>query len=302
MEIWTAAGSKGSRPDSRRVGIIGALLGGIPMNCECGDTMKQDSYRGETFCPTCGLVADARIFDSQIQAGTEFSGSIHNGVPLTRIRNESHDAGGGSINEGTRQKMRRLKRIDSTVTDNRSRSLKKLYAEVKVMGDRLNSTKELRDRAFFLAKQAHDKKVLRNQEFALMAGASFILAAQESGGNISFDEVLKVINIAREKPKKQLFRAYRVVKQVLGMQAVSVSPDAIIAVGISKLGLPPALERKAKGIYDAMPKHRTIRVDAAVAVFIAAKNVPQSRVADAFGVSDVIIRSRMAEQVSSKAL
>ena len=265
----------------------------------CGSPIFLDPRRGEAVCSGCSLVADMQVFEERpLTADTELVG-LNTGIPVTKIVNEMRDAGGRAINNETRSKMKRLSWVDSHSPDKRNRSIKKLFAQVETAGQRLDVTKVVRERAFYIAKRAYDKHTLCNQDFLLLTGGAFMLAAQETGVCLMFKDLVRVLSISRAKPEKQLRRAYRIMKRALKMYQTTDSPETLISFATSKLGLPPNVNSEAKRIYESFSRYRMMRADVAVAIFVAAhkkgKPKPQVHVASALGVSDMILRSRLNE-------
>ena len=273
------------------------------MNCdECGSPVLLDAFHGEYVCSGCSLVLE-RVLDARpsvVHDGDVLSAETvsftNTGVQSTRLTNERYDGRGNIINESTHEKFKRLAWLNSHSLRRKDRSLKRLHGLVSAACMKLEANPNLRDRAFHIAKKAYEQGALHNQEFSLLVGSAIMLALQEAGRHVSFDGVLDVLPVSRRRPKKQLARAYRVVKRTLGLVDVRGGPEMIVA----KLGLSLDVLREAKSVLRSMPERQKPETDAAFAVFVAAqrtgKPIPQTAVAVMCGTSDVALRARLRKE------
>jgi transcription initiation factor TFIIIB Brf1 subunit/transcription initiation factor TFIIB len=267
---------------------------------ECGGgPILLDSRRGEAVCGACSLVASETTFDFQEPRSEESreATTLNAGFPQTRMFNDSRDAGGAFINEESRSRIRRLAWLSEHSSSNRDRSVKKLYAAVNDACRKLQLANQFRDRVFYLSKRAYEKGVLRNQEFSLIVGAAIRLAAQENKMYLSDDTILKVLTISRERPKKQLQRAYRVVKRELALTALRTTPQMLLPKVNATLSLPVNVVRETRKLLDEYTVLHRPEVDLAAAIFVAARranhDIKQNRIALACGTSDVSLRDRV---------
>ena len=268
---------------------------------ECGGPCIVDHVRGEMFCSNCSLVVDDTIIDASPVTSEDVprpeTAGINAGVGATRITNDRYDARGGVINEVTREKMRNLTWLDNHSTRSKDRSIRRLHNMVVDVGLKLGLPQPLRDRAFYLVKRGYESGVLRNQEFALLVGACFMLAAKESRYNLPPKLLLSRLVIARQNPLRQLNRAYRVVKRGLHVDVAMVSPSMLLPSVSVKIHLDREmcvatdhlLEQMRGGNY-----HRP-EVELGAAIYLAAlrlgRKIPQVAIAEACGTTDVSIRS-----------
>ena len=269
---------------------------------ECGNPCIVDHVRGETFCSNCSLVTNETVIDTTPASSNEDAprpetAHLNSGIQATRIMNERYDARGGVINEATRDKMRNLTWLDNHSTCSKDRSIRRLHNMVVDVGLKLGLPQPLRDRAFYLVKKGYECGVLRNQEFALLVGACFMLAAKESKYNLPPKLLISRLVIARQNPLRQLNRAYRVVKRGLHVDVAMVSPSTLLPTVSVKLKLDRAmctatdhlLEQMAGGNY-----HRP-EVELGAAIYLAdhglGRKIPQVAIAEACGTTDVSIRS-----------
>ena len=274
------------------------------MNCtECGGPTFTDTIRGEIVCSVCSLVLD-RVFDSRPAptyegVSSETVSFTNTGVPSTRFTNERRDALGSNINTSTRDKIKRLAWLNDHSSRRKDRSVKRLYHILSAACMKLEMNQQLRDRAFFLTKKAYEKGALANQEFSLLVGSTIMLALQESKRPMKVKDILAVLPVARNRPERQLNRAYRIVKRSLGLQELRKTPEMIVDAS----NLPPAIARKAREILRSMPERQKPEVDAAFAIFVAAQSagapMAQTKVAAMCGTTDISIRMRLRK--STKA-
>jgi transcription initiation factor TFIIIB Brf1 subunit/transcription initiation factor TFIIB len=265
---------------------------------ECGGgPILLDSRRGEAVCSNCSLVISETTFDFQEPRSEESreATTLNAGFPQTRMFNDSRDAGGAFINEESRSRIRRLAWLSEHSSSNRDRSVKKLYAAVNDACRKLQLANQFRDRVFYLSKRAYEKGVLRNQEFSLIVGAAIRLAAQESKVYLSDDAILKVLIISRERPKKQLQRAYRVVKRELALTALHTTPQMLLPKVSETLSLPVNVVRETRKMLDEFVVIHRPEVALAGAIFAASRKVgydiKQTKIASASGTSDVSLRA-----------
>ncbi len=258
-----------------------------------------DPMRGEIVCTGCSLVVGQMLdtrpavaYEGDVPSAEAVS-FTNTGIPSTRLTNERYDGRGNIINQETHDRFRHLSWLNSHSLRRKDRSIKRLHGMVSAACTKLDANLNLRDRAFYLTKKAYEQGALHNQEFALLVGSGMMLAFQEAGRHVSFDEVLNVLPVSRHKPKRQLTRAYRVVKRTLGLADVRGGPEMILA----KLALSPDVLREAKSVLCSMPERRKPETDAAFAVFVGAKRagkpLPQTRVAEMCGTTDVSLRQRL---------
>ena len=267
---------------------------------ECGALVLMDTHRGEAVCTNCSLVSVETAFNFQEPRGNEEpreATTLNAGFPQTRMFNDSRDAGGALIREESRSRIRRLTWLSAHSSSNRDRSIKKLFAVAEDACRKLQFRAQFRDRVFYLSKRAYEKGLLRNQEFSLIVGASIRLAAQENKMYLSDDAILKVLTISRERPKKQLQRAYRVIKRELSLHALRTTPQMLLSKVNETLSLPANVVRATRALLDEFTVFHRPEVDLAAAIFAAARrenyDIKQNKIALACGTSDVSLRDRV---------
>ena len=122
-------------------------------NCpDCGSSKIVEQYRqGNIVCTNCGLVLDKVIetSSSPIYNSDDMQSRSRFGPPITNLRPDyglhtdisttSRDAYGSKINSFTRQRMRRLRWINSRTSKSEIRNLRTALRELK----RLSATLQL---------------------------------------------------------------------------------------------------------------------------------------------------------------
>jgi transcription initiation factor TFIIIB Brf1 subunit/transcription initiation factor TFIIB len=273
------------------------------MNCdECGGDTAVDDVRGEIGCTNCGLVVEQVIDISTPENFESFQQDLgiqmNTGLLVAHVRNDPRDGGGGRIKGDMRNRMQSLVWLNNHTARKRDRSFQRLFMMVTDICQKLGLSAR-RDRAFYIVKQAYALKVLHNQEFSLLVGGAVMLAAQESNVYIGLDAMLRVVNISRKKPKKQLSRAYREIKRTLNMP-VRNRPEMALPVIAVKMGLSMKVITECRHILSDRPEalHRP-EVELAAAIYVASirMNLPvsQTKVAEACATSDVSLRVLLRE-------
>lgn len=270
---------------------------------ECGAPAHPDA-RGEFVCSNCSLVLNNTIIDASPgpvydAPRPEPSSFINTGAPTTRITNERYDARGSVINETARERMRNLTWLDNHSSRPRDRSIRRLHNMVVDVGLKLGLPQMLRDRAFYLVKQAYSHGVLRGQEFTLLVGVCLMLAAKEAKYHLPTKVLLSRLIISRQNPNRQLNRAYRTVKKALAMQIDTVSPSALLPAVSVKMKLDRDMLSAIHNLLARMEDDNYHRpeVDLGAAIYLSSlklgRGLSQVAIATACGTTDVSIRSRL---------
>ena len=114
---------------------------------------------------------------------------------------------------------------------------------------------------------------------------------------LSDDAILKVLTISRERPKKQLQRAYRVIKRELALHTLRTTPQMLLLKVSETLSLPANVVRETRKLLDEFTVFHRPEVDLAAAIFAAARrekcDIKQNKIALACGTTDVSLRDRV---------
>lgn len=281
----------------------------------CGGPVVTDERRGEHVCSLCGLVQS----DSLLVRPTDDEATFHRG-PATAVHTESsltttfydqsHDANGRPISEPQRDRMRRIAFVAGRSRKYKERALGEIQNQVRDISSRLGMPEDLRDRAFYIAKQAYDRHMFVGREFSLFAAACVYLSARERGITPIPKTLLSTINCHAKNPVSQLFKLYSKMRREFKVVTQTVTAEQILPqvankvfgerdisslLAEAKLAL---VEIQSRTQHD--PQHRKPEVDVAAALWVVAikfapESASQPKICELCHVSDVAVRARLYE-------
>lgn len=277
---------------------------------DCGSNKIAEKYRdGIVVCTACGLVLD-RIIESSsspIYNKEDMQNKSTSGPPIsilradyglsTDISSTSRDAYGGKISSLTRQKMRRLRWVNSRTSKSEIRNLRTALRELKRLAASLNLPQETQSTASFFYRRALKAKLIRGRSINSMIAAAVYLAARKH----NFAIVLKDLEESSSVDKKIIARCMRVYMMELKIKPkISNALDMIPRLS-SKLELTQETENQAREI---LADARRGKLDvgkspmsiAAAAIYLACLRTGERRtqqmVADAAMTTPVTLRNR----------
>lgn len=281
---------------------------------DCGGTTLIERYReGMIVCANCGLVVDRiiesgseiRSFNAQERNMRERTGSPTNNLRAdyglaTEIGNASRDAYGSRINATIRNRMRRLKWLNSRTSKSEIRNLRIALRELKRLSAALEISQETSSTASLYYRKALRAKLIRGRSINSMVAAAVYLAARKH----NFAIIIKDLEEISSTSKKVIARCMRVYMQELNVKPTPTSPNAMIDRLVSKLDLSLETQREAINIIREV---RDKRLDvgkspmsiAAAAIYIACLRTGERRtqqmVAEAAMTTPVTLRNRFRE-------
>lgn len=219
---------------------------------ECDGSLRTD--RDETICGDCGLV----VAEDRLDRGPEwrtFPDEDRNpertGAPLTRSR---HDRGltteMGHHGDTLRLKGRKRRRISRLRRHhNRSRIATKAernpvygFTEIGRIATALDLPDSLRDQACTLFESAQTEDLLRGRSLEGFAAASVYASCRSRSISRSIDEIVAVARAT----EAELTAAYDAMNRELGLPTGPIDPREYLPRFASELGLPTAVERRAR--------------------------------------------------------
>ena len=279
-------------------------------NCpDCGSSAISEQYRdGNVVCTNCGLVLDKIIETSSAPAYNNEEGNrIRSGPPISNLRADyglstdistiSRDAFGGRLSSITRQKMRRLRWVNSRTSKSEIRNLRTALRELKRLSATLHLPSETQSTASFYYRQALKNKLIRGRSINSMIAAAVYLAARKHNYAI----VLKDLEEGSSVDKKIIARCMRVYMMELKIKPKITSAVDMIPRLTSKLELTQETENEARNI---LAEARRGKLDvgkspmsiAAAAIYLACLRTGERRtqqmVADAAMTTPVTLRNR----------
>lgn len=216
---------------------------------ECSNRLRADG--GETLCIECGLVVEEDWLDrgpewrSFGDAGGERE---RTGAPLTRSR---HDRGlTTEIGHGLRltgRKRRRIARIRrqhdrARITSKSERNRVYAFTEIRRLTSALELPTATRDRACVLFESAQKSGLLHGRSIEGFAAAAIYAICRVESLSRTLTEV---VDTARAT-EAELKAAYDAMNRELGLPTGPIDPREYLPRYASRLGVPPAIERRAR--------------------------------------------------------
>ena len=281
------------------------------INCpDCGSQKIVEQYRdGNVVCTNCGLVIDRVIEASsgpiynaedkynKTQAGPPTSNLRADFGLSTDISSTSRDAFGTKLNSSTRQKMRRLRWVNSRTSKSEIRNLRTALRELKRLGAALQLPQQTLSTASHYYRKALKNKLIRGRSINSMIAAAVYLAARKHNYAI----VLKDLQEMSAVDKKIIARCMRVYMMELNIKPKISNAMDMIPRLTSKLELTQETENEARKI---LTEARKGKLDmgkspmsvAAAAIYLACLRTGERRtqqmVAEAAMTTPVTLRNR----------
>jgi transcription initiation factor TFIIB len=270
---------------------------------ECDGRLRRTS--SETVCDECGLVVD----EDGIDRGPEWRSFADDetnpercGAPLTRSR---HDRGlSTEIGHSTRLKGRKRRRIArmrrehqrSIIGSKRERNQVYGFTEIRRVTGQLELPDALRERACVLFESAQEENLLQGRSIEGFAAAAVYAVCRTASVSRTLEEIVGVAAADEDELKV----AYDALNRHLGLPTGPINPTEYLARFASKLGLPAALERRARELAETVQAAgvatgRNPSGVAAACLYTVARrsdhDLTQGEAADVAGVSTVTIRN-----------
>lgn len=290
---------------------------------ECGsDRLQQDFSHGEVSCANCGIVIEDNLVDTgpdwRAFTSEQRSAKERTGAPLSVMQHDlglgtvmwgRTDAHGKSIRGNDLTQMRRLQKWDrrSRFRRGAERNLAHALSEIKRMGTGLDIPKSVMEQASIIYRAAAAKDLIRGRSIDSVAAASLYAAMRDQGIPRSLEEIAQV----SKAKKREIGRVYKVVAQALGLTLSPVNPSAFIPRFASRLRLGNETEAAALDLVKRATAAEIVsgkdpKSIAAGAIYIASVLSGQPRtqkdVSEASGVTEVTIRNRYKELVTTLGL
>jgi transcription initiation factor TFIIB len=275
-----------------------------------------DTNTGETICSRCGMVVLDRIQNVSQPEWRAFSNEesearSHNGIPLslaihdmglaTLIGKTDRDATGRKIDTMMHTTMQRLRTWDlrSHVRPS-DRSLVHALNELRILEDKLVLPNVVIEKAAYIYRKAHERKLSRGRHVSALVAASVHIACREMGTTRTLKDIAAASNIKR----KQLAKAYTLLYIELDIKVPLADQTKCIAKVANKANLSEKTKRHAIRIMDEIRETQIsagknpMGFAATILYFSCLKtgeNKSQFDIAEAAGVTEVTIRNRSKE-------
>lgn len=281
---------------------------------DCGSKTLIERYReGTIVCASCGLVVDT-IIDSGSEVRSfnvdERAARERTGGPVTNLRadlglstqigNTNRDAMGGRISGKIRDRMRRLKWLNSRTSKSEIRNLRVALRELKRLSAALQLSQETSSTASMYYRKALKAKLIRGRSINSMVAAAVYMAARKH----DFAIVIKDLEEVSATSRKVIARCMRVYMQELNIKPQPTSPNSMLDRLASKLEITSQTRKEALSI---LREVRNQRLDmgkspmsiAAAAIYLACLRTGERRtqqmVAEAALTTPVTLRNRFRE-------
>ncbi|MBN2095170.1 MAG: hypothetical protein JW727_03925 [Candidatus Aenigmarchaeota archaeon] len=277
---------------------------------ECGsEEIMEDSLKGEKICSRCGLILndgmidtqqDWRAFDSE-----DLEKSARTGAPLTRMR---HDKGIGTeigksqaelfkVSAGKRGQYFRIKQWQKRLVSSKDRNFGYALAELERIASALNLPRNLQEEVSSMYEKALEEGLVKGRSIEAVIGSLVYALSREYGTPRLMNEICAVSGV----DKRDLGRTYRYVARKLGLRILPAKAIAYVPRCATILKLDDKTQVTAKQYLNKLNLQEDISGKgpigvAAAALYIAAimnsQFIPQRKIADAIGVTEVTIRNR----------
>jgi transcription initiation factor TFIIB len=279
-----------------------------------------DPDSGETICSKCGMIVLEKIQNINQPEWRAFSNEEHGnksrtGIPsslaihdmglATVIGRADRDAGGKKIDATMHTSMQRLRTWDSRAHVRRcDKSLIQALNELQILKDKLALPYVVVEKAAYIYRKAHDRKLARGRAVSGLIAASAYIACREMTTTRTLNDVAAASNIRR----KQLTKAYRFLVMELDIKVPLADHTKCINKIANKANLSEKTKRQAIRLMDVI-KRKDDGDDALLysagknpmgfagtilylSCLKTGENRTQVDIAEAAGVTEVTLRNR----------
>jgi len=297
---------------------------------ECQSSLIDDVQNGEIICSGCGVV----VADQMADHGPESKGSsLEEKMKLARATGQTtysqHDLGitteismstkdfsGKSINTEIANQMHNLRKWQQRVrvSSPRERRLANVLAKIGEACNSLSLTKNVLETASMIYRNLDDKMDVKGKSVASISAATIYMACKQCDVVRSLDEICQGLCAQKEvKAKVKLAaRYYRTMVMEMGsFTAPIITIDKYISkfanlsktdVRVERLALEIAEKTKDNNIADGKAPNGIAAAYLYVASILLGQNVLQRDVSSIAGVTEVTIRNRCKEILTSYQL
>ena len=297
---------------------------------ECQSSLVDDIQNGEIICSGCGVV----VADQMADYGPESKGSsLEEKMKLARATGQTtysqHDLGitteisistkdfsGKSINSEIANQMHNLRKWQQRVrvSSPRERRLANVLTKIGEACNGLSLPKNVLETASMIYRNLDEKMDVKGKSVASISAATIYMACKQCDVVRSLDEICQGLCAQKEvKAKAKLAaRYYRTMVMEMGtFTAPVVTMDKYISkianltktdVRVERLALEIAEKTKNNNIADGKAPNGIAAAYLYVASVLLGQNVLQRDVSSIAGVTEVTIRNRCKEILTSYQL
>jgi len=277
---------------------------------ECASpNLFYDHIRAEVFCENCGFVMEETIVDE----GPEWSSFSHEenqrlsrvGPPIKRgtlnsqlttvIPTSRVDSRGTPISPRAMKLYYHLGRLQRQVAKSGKgeRSIGLVSRALNRLASHLQLPPAVVEEASYVSMKAIKSDLLRGRSVQSLVAASLYIACRNLSVPRTLDEITRVSGVSR----KRLTKTISVISRKSGFKPKPITPSDYIARFCSELDLGDDVRVLAGNILSKAGEENSLSPPgtAASAIYLAAiargQRVPQKRIAEVAGVSEVTLRS-----------
>ncbi len=297
---------------------------------ECKSTLVDDMQNGEIICSGCGIVVADQIADSGpetissnledkmklARATGQTTYSQHDLGITTEISMGSKDFSGKTINHEVSNQMRNLRKWQQRVriSSPKERRLANVLAKMGETCNSLNLSKNVLETASMIYRNLDGHVDVKGKSVVSMTAATIYIACKQCDVVRSLEEICRGICPAKDvKSKTKLAAKYyrTMVMEVGQLSAPVVTMDKYISkianmtqteVRVERLALEIAEKTKDSNISDGKAPNGIAAAYLYVSSVLLGQNVLQRDVSSIAGVSEVTIRNRCKEILTSYKL
>ena len=279
-----------------------------------------DTNSGETVCSKCGMVVLDKIqninqpewrafsnaeYDDRSRTGTPMSLAIADMGLACMIGKMNRDAGRRKMGNEMHTTMQRLRILDSRAHVHGSSDIGLIHAfnELRILKDKLTLPYAVVEKAAYIYRKAHERKLVRGRLVSALVAASIYIACRE----MSTTRTLKDIAAASNIKRKQLAKAYTLLHIELDIKVPLADQTRCIAKVANKANLTEKTKRLAIRIMDEIKRKDDIILSAGknpmalagtilyLSCLKTGENKSQVDIAEAAGVTEVTKRNRVRD-------
>ena len=302
-----------------------------PQSCpECKSTLVDDMQNGEIICSGCGVIVADQIADFGPET---ISSNLEDKMKLARATGQTtysqHDLGitteislgtkdfsGKTINHEVANQMHNLRKWQQRirVSSPRERRLANVLAKMGETCDGLNLSKNVLETASMIYRNLDGHVDVKGKSVVSITAATIYMACKQCAVIRSLEEICRGMCTAKDvKSKTKLAaRYYRTIVMEMGQfTAPVVTMDKYISkianmtqteVRVERLALEIAEKTKDSSISDGKAPNGIAAAYLYVASVLLGQNILQRDVSSVAGVTEVTIRNRCKEILTSYKL
>lgn len=297
---------------------------------ECESTLVDDIHNGERICSSCGVVVAEQMADygpeskssdfeekmKLARATGHTTYSQHDLGISTEISISARDFSGKSITSDVANQMHNLRKWQQRVrvASPRERRLSNVLTKIGETCKTLSLSKNVLETASMIYRNLDGKVDVKGKSVASISAATIFMACKQCDVVRSLDEICRGVCSAKDlKSKTKLAaRYYRTMVMELGTSiAPVVTMDKYISkianltsteVRVERLALEIAEKTKDRNLADGKAPNGIAAAYLYVASILLGQNVLQRDVSSVAGVTEVTIRNRCKEILTSYKL